>query len=582
MNRPARCSVSRLRRLCLALPALTLLAAPVPAQETETRKEDAGAYLAARQASIASDYRAATGYFARALTFDPGNAELLENATLAYLAVGDMDSAGVTAEQLQGMGNPSQIAAMTLLARAAAAEDWPGGLALMDNGASAGPLIDGIARAWALVGQGKMSEALAAFDAFAAEEGLKSLGLYHKALALASVGDFEGADRILSGDEAGPLRATRRGITAHAEVLSQLERNAEAMKLIDGVTDVVTGDGDPALMALRKRLEAGETLPFDVVRAPRDGMAEVFFSVASALSNDAEPVTVLVYSRIAQYLRPDLIDATLMSAGTLEAMQQFDLANETYNLVPREDPSFHVAELGRANVLVKADRTDAAIEVLEQLSKSHAQIPAVHITLGDLLRREERYAESTQAYDRAIALFKAPQPGQWPIYFARGITHEREKRWPEAEADLRRALELAPNQPQVLNYLGYSFLELNQNLDEALTMITRAVAARPDDGYITDSLGWAFYRMGRYQEAVTHMERAASLEPTDPIVNDHLGDVLWAVDRKVEAVFQWRRALSLDPTETDADRIRRKLEVGLDAVLAEEGAKPLAVSKNGE
>ena len=160
----------------------------------------------------------------------------------------------------------------------------------------------------------------------------------------------------------------------------------------------------------------------------------------------------------------------------------------------------------------------------------------------------------------------------------RGIAHERLKQWDKAEADLRRALELKPGQPQVLNYLGYSFVELRTNMDEALDMIVRAVKAQPNDGYITDSLGWVLYRMGRYQEAVPHMERAAELVPVDPIINDHLGDVYWAVGRKREARFQWNRALSFDPEEQDAERIRRKLAVGLDKVLEEEGAAPISLA----
>ena len=182
----------------------------------------------------------------------------------------------------------------------------------------------------------------------------------------------------------------------------------------------------------------------------------------------------------------------------------------------------------------------------------------------------------------AVALFEEDAEAQWLVYFSRGITHEREDRWPEAEADFRKALELRPDQPQVLNYLGYSMVEMQENLDEALDMIERAVAAQPDSGYIVDSLGWVLYRLGRYDEALVQMERAVELLPVDPVVNDHLGDVYWAVGRKREAEFQWHRALSFielgESNDAEPDRIRRKLEIGLDAVLAEEGAPPLRVA----
>src|SRR5690606_16124011 len=169
------------------------------------------------------------------------------------------------------------------------------------------------------------------------------------------------------------------------------------------------------------------------------------------------------------------------------------------------------------------------------------------------------------------------EPGQWVLYYTRGIAHERTKDWPAAEADFRKALELRPDQPAVLNYLGYSYLERKENYDEALAMIEKAVAERPDDGAIVDSLGWALYRLGRYEEAVGHLEKAVELMPVDSVVNDHLGDIYWAVGRTREAEFQWKRALSFEPdTEEEATRIRRKLEVGLDVVLKEEGAEPLA------
>ena len=219
---------------------------------------------------------------------------------------------------------------------------------------------------------------------------------------------------------------------------------------------------------------------------------------------------------------------------------------------------------------------------MQALAESYPDILVVQQTLGDALRRVDRYSEATEAYDRAIALESDPDdPRSWIIYFARGITFERVDDWPKAEADFRRALDLSPGQPQVLNYLGYSLVEKGIKLDEALEMIKQAVDARPNDGYITDSLGWVYYRLGRYDEAVIHMERAAELTPVDPIINDHLGDVLWAVGRQLEARFQWRRAMSFDPEPEELLRIRRKLEVGLDKVLEEEGAPPINIAHDG-
>jgi len=299
------------------------------------------------------------------------------------------------------------------------------------------------------------------------------------------------------------------------------------------------------------------------------------------LAGEANDGYTLIYSRVADYLRPDHIYSILLTAQLLEKLGQYEAATEAYNRIPRDHPAYLVAELGRAEALSLADNNDAAIEVLQQLAKSHSSQAAVHIDLGDLMRSLDRFEEAAASYDNAVALFDAPDRSQWVTYFARGISNERLGNWDESEADFRTALELNPEQPQVLNYFGYSFVELQINLDEALDMIERAVKSRPNDAYITDSLGWVFYRLDRFEEAVAPMEKAAALMPVDPVINDHLGDVYWAVGRKREAEFQWNRAMSFDPEEEDATRIRRKLEVGLDVVLEEEGKDPISVANDG-
>ncbi len=445
-------------------------------------------------------------------------------------------------------------------------------------GRSIGPLVDGLVNAWAALGQGRMSDALAAFDEAGKGAGLQDFALYHKALALASAGDFEGADLILSGTAQGTLSLNRRGIMAQVQVLSQLERNQDAIDLIDQAFNPAL---DPGMAHLRARLVAGEVLPFDIVRDATEGEAEVFLTLATALNGDADDGYTLIYTRVAEFLRPGNADAILLSADLLVEQKQYDLANLTYNRIPREDPLFVPAEMARADALYKSGKTDAAMEVIEQLTKSQPEAPVVFVTFGDMLRRQERYGDAAAAYDKALAQLGEPKPPHWVIYYSRGIAFERTGQMNKAEADMRLALTLNPDQPQVLNYLGYAFVDANRNLEEALGMIERAVAARPDDGYIIDSLAWALYRMGRFDEAVEPMERAAELEAVDPIVNDHLGDVYWVVGRKLEADFQWRRALSFDPDEKDAARIRRKLEVGLDQVLEAEAATPSAVTADG-
>jgi tetratricopeptide (TPR) repeat protein len=565
-------------RTLTALILAATFAIPLRAEE----KVDSGAYLAARIAEAENDFRSAATWYGKAILADNSNPTLLDGAILAELGMGDFALATEAAKLRTALGGePSQLAEVALLADEAKREDYAAIVAASEGGRDIGDLAGALVVAWAKVGEGKMSEALADFDAVTKKKGYEAFGYFHKALALASVGDFEGADAILSGKAAGPIYVMRRGVFAHAEILSQLERNTDALALLDRSF----GKGpDPIVDALRRRLQAGEPVPFDIVNTARDGIAEVFFSISTALNGEADPAYTLLHLRVAGYLRPDHSDALLLTADVLEQLGQHELAAQTYAAFPPEDPSFVTAEIGRAGALKSQGKADAAIEALQALARTHGDIQRVQFALADLLRGEERFDEAEVAYTAAIDLGKAANNEDWVLYFYRGICHEQSKDWAPAEADFRKALALNPTQPQVLNYLGYGMVDRGENLDEALGMIEKAVAADPEQGYIIDSLAWAYFKLGRYADALKPMEKASLLEPLDPIVTDHLGDVYWMNDRKLEAHFQWRRALSFEPAEADRSRIQRKLEIGLDAVMAEEGSQgkmPVKAAENG-
>ena len=559
------------RRFGPALLGLVLgLGLPQPGAAQEMG--DAGAFLAARTASSHADYAAAASWYARALISDPQNPELLEGAILANIGLGEFEPAAHMARVLQAQQVESEVAILALLVEAIRTEDYATALKLSEKGAKSAALLDSLVAGWSQVGLGQMSEATQTFDALSKAKGAEAFGLYHKALALASAGDFEGADAILSGKASGPLPLMRRGVLAHAQVLSQLERNADALTLLN---DRFNTEPDPEIDTLRRRLTAGEPVPYDIVTTPQQGLAEVFHTLAIALDQEGDATHTLIYARAAQALRPDQAETALFIASLLERQGQHDLAISVFASIPAESPMSHIAEIGRAEANYAAGRKDAAIEVLLGLTRAQPKLLAGHVALADAYRRDERFAEGRAAYDAAIALLPSVQPEHWALFFSRGICAERLQDFDAMVADMREALRLNPDQPQVLNYLGYSFVDRGENLEEALGMIERAVAAEPGSGYIIDSLAWAYFRLGRHQDAVAPMEQASLLEPVDPIVTDHLGDVYWAVGRTREAQFQWHRALSYGPEEKDAVRIRAKLEKGLDAVLAEEGAKPL-------
>ena len=197
------------------------------------------------------------------------------------------------------------------------------------------------------------------------------------------------------------------------------------------------------------------------------------------------------------------------------------------------------------------------------MAADHPEDPGPLISLGDIQRNHDRFAESIDNYDRAFKRIKTLESRHWSLLYARGISLERAKQWSRAEADFLNALDFKPEQPYVLNYLGYSWIEKGTHIDRALEMIRKAANLRPNDGYIIDSLGWGHYKLGNFDNAVRQLERAVELRPQDPIINDHLGDAYWRVGRQREADFQWRRALSLDPKDELSAKLRLKLKQGL-------------------
>ncbi|MFO1141357.1 MAG: tetratricopeptide repeat protein [Amaricoccus sp.] len=554
------------RRIALA----ALLATAASPATLAAASSLSGSYLAGMQADFRDDYTDAALYFDQALALDPDNPGLLVNAVVSKVAIGDVADARPVADRLAAADPENQVATLVRLGDTIADGDFAqANDILAKSGKQLNPLLSGLLAGWIDVGRDDFAGAKAKFDAMSGNDALTAYGQYNKALALALAGDFVAAEKILAGGEKGPLHVNRSAIVAHAEILAQLGREQDAIKVVDDA--LAGGVPDIPLIDLRARLAAGQEVPFEQIGSAKDGAAEVFLTLADALNTDDSQRVALVHARLASHIRPDLIEAQLVTAEILEDQKQFVLATEALADVPATSPWYVTTQLRRASTQRDAGDPDAGIATLTALAASNGDQIEVESSLGDALRMAERYPDAVAAYTKAVALIVTPMPGHWGLYYTRGIANERAGDWPAAESDFREALKLQPDQPLVLNYLGYSMVEKKEDLDEALGMIQKAAKAEPDDGYITDSLGWVYYRLGRYQDAVKPMLRAVELTPDDPIINDHLGDVLWMVGRKREAEFQWRRALSFGPADDlDMDRVRRKLDVGLDKVLATE------------
>ncbi len=539
----------------------------------------AGPYLAARQASSVYDFGAAARYYARANLADSSNTELMERAAISFFALGEVERSAQFSELLEAAGQrESQISNLVLATSLSASGDWATLQARFDSGQRSGPLTQELVQAWVLSAQGDQQAANDVFDALAKNKSMQPFATYHKALSLILAGDDRQALTLLQSDGARMLAIGQRAVRLRAELLARLSEREAALDLLTPATQGQTPD--PESVALAAMIQSGKPIALTEFQTPQQGIAEVFFNLAQALRNEAEPDLLLLYARAAVHLDPTHTNALLILAQVLEELKQYDLAVAAYAQVPPSNPLFTAAEIGRADALQSAGKLELSIDVLQNLAQKRADNDGVMSALGDALRRADRFEDAAIAYSRAIELTSPTEPSAWFLYYVRAITYERTNQWPRAEADFRRALELNPGQPQALNYLGYSLVQKQMKLDEALSMIQRAVAASPDSGYIIDSLGWVLYKLGRYDEAVPYMIRAAELMPIDPVVNDHLGDVLWAVGREREARFQWNRSLSFvnygsAAEQVDPERLRRKLDVGLDDVLAAEGSPPL-------
>lgn len=555
--------------------ALLLIPALALAPQAGRAEGVAGAFLAAREAGVMNDFAASLPYLQRLQLADPSNLGTLESLAVSAFSVGEFDLASQTAGDLAALDPTNRAAALLLLAKAFHEGDYAAALTISDSGASIHPLIEGLARAWAQLGAGRMSDALATLDTVAGVEGMQAFAEYCRALMLATVGDVEGAVAVIEDDAAGVSTAlNRRGYIAYAQLLALSERYDDALALID---TVFAPGADPAIDRMRAAYAEGRALPFDVIASPGEGMGEVFSVMANAMVTGRNPLEALIYAQASVWVNPALTESQLLIGQIFEEMDQPQMAAAAYEAIPADNVFGNAARMGRAQVLETLDRRDEAIADLQAMAEANPQSYAAQSVLGDFLRRDNQFAEAAAAYTRAMDLLtEAGLEPEWQLWFSRAVALSRADQWEAAEADFRAALAIEPDQPTVLNYLGYSLIERGEKQDEAMEMIQRAVAGDPDSGYILDSLAWALYRLGRYTEAVAHMERAVEMEPTDAVLNDHLGDVYWAVGRHREAHFQWRRALSFAPAEDlDEERLRRKIEVGLDAVRAEAGEPPL-------
>jgi tetratricopeptide (TPR) repeat protein len=573
----------RLRNAILAAGALlsasaatsqAIAAAPAEAAALPIAASQAGAYLSALVAGADRDTTATAVYFREALRADPRNPELVERAFAAALADGDVASGLLLADRLIARDPANSLGRLALATRAISEGRFAAARAQLAAGEAgrARDLTTTLLSAWCYAGAGDLRHALETLDRVR-DPAVAVFRDYHAGLIADLLGDgFEAQRRLQAAYQAD--KNTLRLADAYARAL---DRHGD----VDGAKKVYA-DFDrliphhPLVADAAAQLAAGKTLA-PVTRDVKEGAAEALFGLGGAGTRQGDELAALIYLRLALFLRPDHDLAAVTVANLFEDLKRNDEAIRAYELVPTSSPMRESAEIQAALEMDSIGRSDEALSRLRDIVAAHPNDAEAWSALGSLQRAMKKFEDGAAAYDKAIALTGPPDRSNWALFYFRGICYERSKQWPKAEADFKKALELFPDQPLVLNYLGYSWVDQGVNLDEAFKMLRRAVDLRPSDGYIVDSLGWAHYKLGHYEDATRELEKAIDLKPADPVVNDHLGDAYWRVNRRIEARFQWNHARDMQPDPEDLPNILKKIEFGLpDEPLKETPAAPPA------
>lgn len=521
-----------------------------------------GSYLAARHASVERDATSASAFYRSALRTDPKNNELLDRAFISSLADGDIDEAVKLADRILTIDKSNRVARLVVGVRDLKQKKYAAAQTNI-NQSIRGPITDLVATllsGWANYGAGDIKAAVAGIDKLTGPEWYPLFKDLHSGMILELAGRDKDAgvrlERAYKLDD-----SMLRVADDYARWLTRNKENSAATAIYEAFNKKLPRH--PLVLEQLRETKAGKKLP-PLVDSPQAGAAEALYGIGATLTRRGGEDLALVYLQLALYLAPNHPLALLSLADLYESVKKPAMAIKVYERMPASSPLKRNAQIQLATNLDAADRSEEAIKILRGVTAEDAKDIEAIMALGNIERGRKKFADCAETYSQGIsAMPQANEKTSWVYYYYRGICEERSKQWSKAETDMRKALELQPEQPHVLNYLGYSWIDQGVNLDEGMKMIKRAVDQRPDDGYIVDSLGWAYYRIGNYEDAVKNLERAIDLKPEDPTINDHLGDAYWRVGRTLEAKFQWAHARDLKPEPEELPKIEAKIENGL-------------------
>jgi tetratricopeptide (TPR) repeat protein len=532
--------------LCAGLAACATAPSPRPSSDAYSD------YLIGRIANLRDDHGAAADRYFAALARAPRDEALLAGAIAASLASGDVERARRAARAAPRVDAPA-YAHLVRAADALRVERWNVAAEELDRveGTAAEELLARLTMVWARTAQGRPDDVLVDLAPLAQIRPYGSLLAYQQAMAL----DYSGRSEAAA---ASYQQAVQNGlwmpaaIERYADLLVRRGAADEARALLN--LDI--SRADPALAAAQARLDAGGAVA-GAPLTPAKGAAIGLYGMSLIFQQEGDAGNALAALTLALMLDPDFDGARLLFAQQQSRLGHPELARTALTQVAPASPFVGPARVLDSWIVFDSGAHEEAIE-LARVNAQSGELRAMR-ALADMHRSLDQYGEAEAAYSALIER----SPNDWRLHFARGAARERLGRWPEAETDLQRALQLSPDQPDVMNYLGYSWVDRGDRLSEGMALIRRAVELRPNSGAIIDSLGWAYYRQGDYARALDYIERAVELEPADATLNDHLGDVYWRVGRRIEARFQWRRALTLSPDNSAP--IQEKLDNGLPA-----------------
>jgi len=522
-----------------------------------------GEYLAGRQALRDKDTQAASDFLSAAYSLNKQDNLLLQSAFRAALANGEAaKTRKLAAEIIARDGIDDDMAQLVLAIDDIKATQFSNASQRIEKIKARGfnILLKPVLLAWAQVGEGKFDLAVKTLDDLDKYDGFKLLKPYHLALLAHASGQTELAREQYEKALKGPAGRAIRLVQSYGIFLLEQGEPDKARQLF---TDYKKRFPlSPTINRLLEQLDDGESIK-PLIANPVEGAAEALYSSASIIGQERAKSAAITFANFALMLRPDLTVANVLLAEIYEGRGQRQKALEYYLKIPRSSPYSLNARIRVAWLTYKLGDEDTAIRSLEKLTEENPAEVEPLIILADLNRDRKDWKSAAAAYGRAIDTIGDVKGRIWSLLYARGIAYERMGQWEKAEADFLRALDIQPNHPQILNYLGYSWADRGEKLEQAKQLLIKAVSLRPRDGYIVDSLGWLYYRVKDYKNATVQLERAVALQPEDPTINDHLGDVYWQVGRQNEARYQWQRALWLEPEADQIPLIERKLQEGL-------------------